>query len=70
SLNIAKAIQLFAAKCEQSICTDSEGSQVVSAPTPAQLRNISAINILYNFCSMITKMQLMKDFVVQQASKL
>ncbi|CAF1351030.1 unnamed protein product [Adineta steineri] len=54
--NIAKAIQLFAAKCEQSICTDSEGSQVVSAPTPAQLRNISAINILYNFCSMITKM--------------
>ncbi|CAF3433686.1 unnamed protein product [Rotaria sp. Silwood1] len=54
--NIAKAIQLFAAKCEQSICTDSEGSQVVSAPTPAQLRNISAINILYNFCSMINKM--------------
>jgi hypothetical protein len=56
--NIAKAIQLFAAKCEQSICTDSEGSQVVSAPTPAQLRNISAINILYNFCSMINKMLL------------
>ncbi|CAF0895279.1 unnamed protein product [Rotaria sordida] len=54
--NIAKAIQLFAAKCEQSICTDSEGSQVVSAPTPAQLRNIAAINILYNFCSMINKM--------------
>ncbi|CAF0791631.1 unnamed protein product [Adineta ricciae] len=54
--NIAKSIQLFAAKCEQSICTDSEGSQVVSAPTPAQLRNISAINILYNFCAMINKM--------------
>ncbi|CAF4578051.1 unnamed protein product, partial [Rotaria sp. Silwood2] len=54
--NIGKAIQLFAAKCEQSICTDSEGSQVVSVPTPAQLRNISAINILYNFCSMINKM--------------
>ncbi|UJR27001.1 hypothetical protein I4U23_008307 [Adineta vaga] len=54
--NIAKSIQLFAAKCEQSICTDSEGSQVVSAPTPAQIRNISAINILYNFCTMINKM--------------
>ncbi|CAF0814079.1 unnamed protein product [Didymodactylos carnosus] len=54
--NVAKAIQLFANKCEQSVCTDSEGSQVVSAPTPAQIRNISAINILYNFCCMINKM--------------
>ena len=37
------------------ISMDSEGSQVVSAPTPAQLRNIAAINILYHFCAMINK---------------
>ena len=45
--NIAKAVALFCVKCEG--CVDSEASQVIGQPSPAQLQNISIVNTMAAF---------------------
>jgi len=45
--NICKAVSLFCVKCEG--CVDSEASQVIGQPTPAQLQNVGIVNTLAVF---------------------
>ena len=45
--NIAKAVALFCVKCEG--CVDSEASQVIGQPSPAQLQNIRIVNTMAAF---------------------
>jgi hypothetical protein len=42
--NVAKTVSLFCLKSEG--CVDSEASQVIGSPTPAQLQNVSVVNRL------------------------
>ncbi|XP_033119679.1 conserved oligomeric Golgi complex subunit 5-like [Anneissia japonica] len=58
--NVAKTVQLFAAKSEQLLSTDGEASQVIAPPSSGQQRNVAVVNSLYNFhqliCSQVNSM--------------
>ncbi|GAB1867205.1 Conserved oligomeric Golgi complex subunit 5 [Camponotus japonicus] len=47
SRNVGKAIRLFCLKCEQSIVTGGEASQVIDSPTTGQQTNITLANLLH-----------------------
>ncbi|XP_020284028.1 conserved oligomeric Golgi complex subunit 5 [Pseudomyrmex gracilis] len=51
SRNVGKAIRLFCLKCEQSMVTGAEASQVIDSPTAGQQRNITLANLLYYLTS-------------------
>ncbi|XP_078469135.1 conserved oligomeric Golgi complex subunit 5 [Lampetra fluviatilis] len=46
--NVAKTLQLFAAKSEQLLCTQGEGSQVIGPMTDGQRRNVALVNALHH----------------------
>ncbi|XP_071960171.1 conserved oligomeric Golgi complex subunit 5-like [Antedon mediterranea] len=54
--NVAKTIQLFAAKSEQLLSTDGEASQVIAPPSVGQQRNIAVVNSLYSFHQLICRL--------------
>nr|CAB3232560.1 conserved oligomeric Golgi complex subunit 5 [Phallusia mammillata] len=54
--NVAKTIQLFAVKSEQLISTQGDASQVIGAPTSAQLRNIDVVNSLFALHNAVLKL--------------
>lgn len=47
SRNVGKAVRLFCLKCEQSIVTGGEASQVIDSPTTGQHTNITLANLLH-----------------------
>ncbi|XP_072761545.1 conserved oligomeric Golgi complex subunit 5 [Anoplolepis gracilipes] len=47
SRNVGKAIRLFCLKCEQSVVTGGEASQVIDSPTTGQQTNITLANLLH-----------------------
>lgn len=47
SRNVGKAIRLFCLKCEQSVVTGGEASQVIDSPTTGQQTNITLTNLLH-----------------------
>lgn len=47
SRNVGKAIRLFCLKCEQTIVTGGEASQVIDSPTTGQQTNITLANLLH-----------------------
>lgn len=49
--NVGKAIRLFCLKCEQSLVTSGEASQVIDSPTTGQQTNITLANLLYYLSS-------------------
>ncbi|XP_012536176.1 conserved oligomeric Golgi complex subunit 5 isoform X1 [Monomorium pharaonis] len=46
SRNVGKAIRLFCLKCEQSVVTGGEASQVIDSPTAGQQTNVTLANLL------------------------
>ncbi|XP_074644447.1 conserved oligomeric Golgi complex subunit 5-like [Tubulanus polymorphus] len=53
--NVAKTIQLYAVKCEQLLCLDGDGSQVIGPPTPGQQCNVALVNTLFSFHQAVSK---------------
>jgi len=51
SRNVGKAIRLFCLKCEQSIVSGGEASQVIDSPTTGQQTNVTLANLLYYLSS-------------------
>ncbi|EFN71938.1 Conserved oligomeric Golgi complex subunit 5 [Camponotus floridanus] len=47
SRNVGKAIRLFCLKCEQTIVTGGEASQVIDSPTTGQQTNITLANLMH-----------------------
>ncbi|XP_034945044.1 conserved oligomeric Golgi complex subunit 5 [Chelonus insularis] len=55
SRNVGKSIRLFCLKCEQSLVTSGEASQVIDTPTSGQLTNINLANLLYYLATQISR---------------
>ena len=55
SRNVAKAIRLFSLKCEQSLITGGEASQVIDSPTPGQQSNVAIANLLHYLSSQTSR---------------
>ncbi|KAG5307948.1 PREDICTED: conserved oligomeric Golgi complex subunit 5 [Acromyrmex echinatior] len=51
SRNVGKAIRLFCLKCEQSVVTGGEASQVIDSPTTGQQTNVMLANLLHYLSS-------------------
>lgn len=51
SRNVGKAIRLFCLKCEQSVVTGGEASQVIDSPTTGQQTNVTLANLLHYLSS-------------------
>ncbi|XP_024872305.1 conserved oligomeric Golgi complex subunit 5 isoform X2 [Temnothorax curvispinosus] len=51
SRNVGKAIRLFCLKCEQSVVTGGEASQVIDSPTTGQQTNVTLGNLLHYLSS-------------------
>ena len=51
--NTSKAVGLFCVKCEG--CLDTEASQVIGQPTPAQTQNINILNLMAEFSGKLNK---------------
>ncbi|XP_011869002.1 PREDICTED: conserved oligomeric Golgi complex subunit 5 [Vollenhovia emeryi] len=51
SRNVGKAIRLFCLKCEQSVVTGGEASQVIDSPTTGQQANVTLANLLHYLSS-------------------
>ncbi|KAL0128369.1 hypothetical protein PUN28_003572 [Cardiocondyla obscurior] len=51
SRNVGKAIRLFCLKCEQSVVTGGEASQVIDSPTAGQQTNVTLANLLHYLSS-------------------
>lgn len=49
--NVGKAIRLFCLKCEQSVVTGGEASQVIDSPTTGQQTNVTLANLLHYLSS-------------------
>ncbi|XP_014477103.1 PREDICTED: conserved oligomeric Golgi complex subunit 5 [Dinoponera quadriceps] len=49
--NVGKAIRLFCLKCEQSVVTGGEASQVIDSPTAGQQTNVTLANLLHYLSS-------------------
>ena len=53
--NTSKAVSLFCVKCEG--CLDTEASQVIGQPSPAQCQNINILNLMAEFTSRLSKVE-------------
>lgn len=53
--NVVKMIQLFVTKCEQTLSTDGEASQVIGPATRGQITNVTIIDLLDLYDKLITK---------------
>ncbi|XP_050453990.1 conserved oligomeric Golgi complex subunit 5 isoform X2 [Cataglyphis hispanica] len=55
SRNVGKAIRLFCLKCEQSVVTGGEASQVIDSPTTGQQTNITLANLLHYLANQMNR---------------
>ncbi len=55
SKNVDKAIRLFSMKCDEMVATGREAVQISGPPNHAQLRNISVVNTLHLFHTIINQ---------------
>jgi len=53
--NVAKTVELYTAKCEQLLVTSAEASQLYDHVTPAQHKNASIVNSLFQLHQAVTK---------------
>ena len=54
--NVAKTVRLMCVKCEGTLVTDGEASQVVGHPTQGQKRNVDVVNVMVLFRNGVAEM--------------
>ena len=68
SKNVDKAIRLFSMKCDEMVATGREAVQISGPPNHAQLRNISVVNTLHLFHTIINQVIIISWIVCNRYS--
>ena len=63
SKNVDKAIRLFSMKCDEMVATGKEALQISGPPNYAQLKNISVVNTLHLFQTIVNQVRYCEVYI-------